>query len=272
MSPAIDISILRQVANAFSLSIEWAFVVKDVKDSMPYDDYDQDVILSQEFNKAISSMPGKGIPVIGKISKKILEYPNPLSDSSNNINEKSDKNKKNSLYDIFDMKSKPIKNNSNIDSIIEDVDAGHRHFSAMHWLYPGIFPPTDMQSGSTYSKEITDETIEAGKKYMVVKSLNNGGHTSWSAAWEACIYARLRESDNALKSLIKLLKKYSSPNLLSLHPPLAKRSTTGCSTCFEEHPLAKRRESGVDAVPIKGRGLSTIDDYKVKKYVYFHFK
>lgn len=271
MSPAIDISILRQVSNAFSLSIEWAKIVKDMKDIIPYEDYDQDVILSQKFSKAISNMPGNGIPVIGKVSNKILEYPNPLPDyASNNMNEKND-DKNIFLFDIFDMNSKTNKNNSNNDkdSIIEDVDAGHRHFSAMHWLYPGIFPPTDMENVNAYSKDVVDETIEAGKKFMMVKALNNGGHTSWSAAWESCIWARLHESENSLKSLIKLLKKYSSPNLLSLHPPLAKRDTPGCSTCFEEHPLAKRRVSGVDATPITGRGLSTVDDYKVIKiYIY----
>ena len=28
-------------------------------------------------------------------------------------------------------------------TVTEDGDPGHRHFSSMHWLYPGTFLPSD---------------------------------------------------------------------------------------------------------------------------------
>ena len=55
---------------------------------------------------------------------------------------------------------------------------------------------------------------------MEWKKKNNGGHTSWSAAWEACLWARLGDSEEMWRAMQKITRSYVTPRLLSLHPPL----------------------------------------------------
>jgi hypothetical protein len=71
----------------------------------------------------------------------------------------------------------------------EDVDAGHRHFSSMHWLYPGLFQPTN--------DSFTDvvRLYTSARDTLAYKRRSGGGHTSWSSAWEACLWARLGDND-----------------------------------------------------------------------------
>lgn len=56
----------------------------------------------------------------------------------------------------------------------------------------------------------------------------------WSAAWEACLWSRLREPDLALVALLKLFQRYTAPNFMGLHPVLV-RSNPDCRTCFAHH-------------------------------------
>jgi hypothetical protein len=92
----------------------------------------------------------------------------------------------------------------------------------------------------------------------------SSGHTSWSAAWEAALRARLREPEEGLAALQRILKKFSAANLMSLHPQLSPLDMLKpCGTCFAEAPVSLFRESGTNAAASKGRGLTTQDDDKV---------
>ena len=150
----------------------------------------------------------------------------------------------------------------------EDLDPGHRHFSGLHWLYPNTFlpflpdyspqPPTDARKKtSTENEETKSDTSEKNTKYLTLKRAayntlrtkteRGGGHTGWSATWEAALYARLHQPTAALNALTKLVTRYLAPNLLCLHPPLEALNDVQCSTCFNESPgLVYDRQSKKD--------------------------
>jgi alpha-L-fucosidase 2 len=46
-----------------------------------------------------------------------------------------------------------------------------------------------------------------------------GGHTGWSRAWTAALWARLLEGDKAHEHLVHLITDFATDSLLDLHPP-----------------------------------------------------
>jgi hypothetical protein len=104
---------------------------------------------------------------------------------------------------------------------------------------------------------------------LQAKSAAGSGHTSWSAAWQACLWARLGRGDEAWAALERILNRYTTPRLMSLHPKLQpfESSVQACSTCFSEKI---RSHAGADqsgrytvgrARPIsKRRSMVTEDD------------
>ncbi|UOQ48600.1 glycoside hydrolase family 95 protein [Gracilibacillus caseinilyticus] len=77
----------------------------------------------------------------------------------------------------------------------------HRHLSHLYPIFPG------------YEEE--DELFQACRKAVQNREL--GAQTGWSFAHMASIYARLEESDHALKSLEHLMRSCLLPNLYTLH-------------------------------------------------------
>lgn len=143
----------------------------------------------------------------------------------------------------------------------EDFDYGHRHFSGLHWLYPNTFLPytsdifnssssttTSSRSSGRGSNEWLVQPsqyqfvshqrrtlLNAARRTLNTKLQHGGAHTGWSAAWAACLSARLGDGDGALAAIARLLSRFTAPNMLSLHPPLDKRSEVGqCPTAFAE--------------------------------------
>jgi hypothetical protein len=55
---------------------------------------------------------------------------------------------------------------------LEDADLGHRHFSSLHWLFPGMFHPTPF-----HSKRI----FLAAKKTLLLKAAAGSGHTGYTS-------------------------------------------------------------------------------------------
>ena len=91
---------------------------------------------------------------------------------------------------------------------VQEVEKGHRHISHLYGLFPGR------------SLNVEDEQIKnACKKTLQNRLLNGGGHTGWSQAWIINFYASLYMKNEALSSIIKLLKHSTLPNLLDNHPP-----------------------------------------------------
>ncbi|MGI6529533.1 MAG: glycosyl hydrolase family 95 catalytic domain-containing protein [Clostridia bacterium] len=90
-----------------------------------------------------------------------------------------------------------------------EVEPGHRHLSHLYGLYPsGLFNPIDRP-----------EQYKASIKSLKERLSHGGGHTGWSRAWVACLYARAGDSDAVWEHLQALLKDFATNSLLDLHPP-----------------------------------------------------
>lgn len=96
----------------------------------------------------------------------------------------------------------------------EETEIHHRHVSHLYCIYPSRF----IQS---------EELNKAAEKSLEVRGF---GGTGWSLGWKVCLWARLRNGENALR-LIKQQLTYISPviklhngggsypNLFDAHPP-----------------------------------------------------
>lgn len=132
----------------------------------------------------------------------------------------------------------------------EMFDQGHRHFSSLHWLYPGTFiPNTSTQTTST------SPLFQAAEKTLVSKIAAGGGHTGWSSMWEACLWARLRKGSQTGRALNRALSKYfTTEGLMGLHPKLIP-TTAGCGTCFTQ---PKQFPQGKSAAGMATRELDVV--------------
>lgn len=90
----------------------------------------------------------------------------------------------------------------------EEVEPGHRHVSHLVAVYPG--------------EQITPETPDLWKAARVSlerRLAQGGGHTGWSRAWTAALWARFGEGDLAYEHLMHLITDFATRSLLDLHPP-----------------------------------------------------
>ena len=94
------------------------------------------------------------------------------------------------------------------NTIVKEVEKGHRHISHLYGLFPGCTIKTD-------DKILAD----ACRKTLNNRLKNGGGHTGWSLAWIMNFYAELGMGDMVLSSLKNLLSRSTLPNLLDNHPP-----------------------------------------------------
>ena len=91
----------------------------------------------------------------------------------------------------------------------EEVEPGHRHQSHLFALYPG----------GRISPVRTPELAEAARRVLEERLRHGGGSTGWSRAWMTSLYARLLDGEKAHECLLELLRRFTLPNLLDLHPP-----------------------------------------------------
>ena len=199
-SPAIDLAVLRQVANAYFLGATLLGAAADVS-------------VATAFMELVQRTSSAGLPTVDG-QNYILEFPQPFPAARRNV------------------------------SVNEDQDRGHRHFSSMLWLYPGQFLPSNpVVSGSEV------DLHSAALHTVEEKIKHGGGHTGWSAAWEACLWARLGDGARAGAALDKLLARFTSPKFFGLHPPLVSfASLSVCLTCYTD-------EQGCANLPCQGSGI-----------------
>ena len=89
----------------------------------------------------------------------------------------------------------------------EEVEKGHRHISHLY----GVYPANTIKQGT--------QLFEAAKKTLEYRLKNGGGHTGWSNAWIANVYARFKDGEKAYSHIINMFKKSIYPNMLDAHPP-----------------------------------------------------
>jgi len=88
----------------------------------------------------------------------------------------------------------------------EEAEPQHRHVSHLFGVYPG----------DQICPERTPELFEAAKKSLELRLAAGGGHTGWSRAWTACLYARFGEGDKAWEHINALICDYATISLLDL--------------------------------------------------------
>lgn len=89
---------------------------------------------------------------------------------------------------------------------LEESEMGHRHISHLY----GFFP-SDIMTDETYT--------DAVRETLRVRLLNGGGHTGWSNAWIANVYARLGDGEKVMYHIRNMFKKSIYPNMFDAHPP-----------------------------------------------------
>ena len=112
-----------------------------------------------------------------------------------------------------------------------EADPGHRHFSHLWPLFPG---------GAVRPRS-TPRAAAAARNALLRRLEHGGGHTGWSMAWVANLWARLGDGDEAHRALRSLWRRFTMPNLVSTHPKLAPTRDKAtlqakCATCFVEQP------------------------------------
>jgi hypothetical protein len=245
MSPAIDMSILKNIAIGYSSVVGY---VSSLNENHKDKDIDIDIdglslsispaelsihqTISKEFNLAITKLPLGGNPIINS-DGRIAEFPNPYGISNN----------KNNNYAVAD----------------ENIDLSHRHWSGMHWLYPGTFHPKIFSSSSNFGKQESESTTlklyQAALSTMKAKTDAGGGHTGWSACWQSLLWSRLNKANEAWEALVKVIDMYTTPRLMGLHPELVaikNKILKKCETCFHEKNSKNVRASS-DGRYKKGR-------------------
>ncbi len=91
----------------------------------------------------------------------------------------------------------------------EEREPGHRHLSHLYALYPG----------DAIDPQRQPELFRAGMRSLERRLEAFGGHTGWSRAWVACLFARAGRGDEALAHIEHLITDFSTDSLLDLHPP-----------------------------------------------------
>lgn len=89
-----------------------------------------------------------------------------------------------------------------------EVDPGHRHMSHL----VGVFP-IDL-----FTEDRNPKQYAAAKKSLDFRMNVGGGHTGWSRAWVACLYARFGEGEKVYEHVSELIKEFATESLLDTHP------------------------------------------------------
>lgn len=91
----------------------------------------------------------------------------------------------------------------------DEVEPAHRHVSHLVGLFPGdLLDPVQ-----------TPELWRAAEVSLERRLAAGGGHTGWSRAWTACLFARLGRAEDAWEHLNHLITDFATDSLLDLHPP-----------------------------------------------------
>ena len=91
----------------------------------------------------------------------------------------------------------------------EEMEPGHRHFSHLYGMYPSdIFNPEERKA-----------QYDAAYKSLEFRLAQGGGHTGWSRAWTACLYARAGKGEKVIEHIYAMIAEFATLSLLDLHPP-----------------------------------------------------
>jgi len=90
-----------------------------------------------------------------------------------------------------------------------EAEPAHRHVSHLIGVYPG----------DLLDPERTPALWRAAAVSLERRLAAGGGHTGWSRAWVACLFARMGRANDAWHHLNHLIADFATDTLLDLHPP-----------------------------------------------------
>ncbi|MEE1197753.1 MAG: glycoside hydrolase N-terminal domain-containing protein [Acutalibacteraceae bacterium] len=95
------------------------------------------------------------------------------------------------------------------DKEYTEREPGHRHLSHLYGIYPS----------SIFTPESRIEQYNASVRSLDYRMEKGGGHTGWSRAWCACLFARIKRAKEFYEHYTALIKDFAAETLLDLHPP-----------------------------------------------------
>lgn len=100
----------------------------------------------------------------------------------------------------------------------EERDLGHRHMSHLYAISPGyeITPRGTPELAEAARKSLAFRLSNGGS--VKSTSLSDSGNTGWSLAWNANLWARLGDGENAYKGLCAMMERVTFPNLMDKCP------------------------------------------------------
>lgn len=90
----------------------------------------------------------------------------------------------------------------------DEVEVGHRHISQLFALHPA----------SLISPYKTPKLADASRATLIRRLIHGGGHTGWSCAWIANMWARLYDGRMVYENIKNLLAYSTAPNMINNSP------------------------------------------------------
>lgn len=106
----------------------------------------------------------------------------------------------------------------------DEVETGHRHISQLFALHPA----------SLITPYKTPKLADAARATLIRRLIHGGGHTGWSCAWIANMWARLYDSRMVYENIKNLLAYSTAPNMINNSPPFRIDGNFGGASAITE--------------------------------------